>query len=66
MIHKEQALKAIVEANVKSKYYNIMIDGKNVFDQPIKDNKSIYENKKIAAGQGDDYTAGCLLDYPFF
>ena len=37
-----------------------MIDGKNFFDQPTKDNKVIYENiRKIATGQGDDYTAGC-------
>ena len=44
-----------------------MINGKNLFDQPIKDNKVTYENiKKIATGQGDDYTAGCLLDYPYF
>ena len=21
---------------------------------------------KIATGQGDDYTTGCLLDYPYF
>ena len=27
----------------------------------------IYENiRKIATGQGDDYTAGCLLDYAYF
>ena len=26
-----------------------------------------YENiRKIATGQGDDYTTGCLLDYPYF
>ena len=26
-----------------------------------------YENiLKIAIGQGDDYTTGCLLDYPYF
>ena len=26
-----------------------------------------YENiRKIAIGQGDDYTTGCLLDYPYF
>ena len=26
-----------------------------------------YENiRKIAAGQGDDYTTGCLLDYTYF
>ena len=41
-----------------------MIHGKNVFDQPIKDNKVTYENiRKIATVQGDDYTIGCLLDY---
>ena len=43
-----------------------MINGENVFDQPIKNNKIIYENiRKIATGQGDDYTTGCLLDYPY-
>ena len=41
-----------------------MIDGKNFFDQPIKDNEVTYENiRKINTGQGDDYTTGCLLDY---
>ena len=26
-----------------------------------------YENiKKIATNKGDDYTTGCLLDYPYF
>ena len=26
-----------------------------------------YENiRKITTGQGDDYTTGCLLDYPYF
>ena len=44
-----------------------MINGENFFDQPIKNNKVTYENiRKIAAGQGDDYTTGCLLDYPYF
>ena len=44
-----------------------MIDGKNVFDQPVKNNKVTYENiRKIATGQGDDYTTGCLLDYIYF
>ena len=52
---------------VEIKDYNIMINGENLFDQPIKDNKVTYENiKKIATGQGDDYTTGCLLDYPYF
>ena len=52
-----------VELNV----YNIVVDGKNFFDQPIRDNKVTYENiRKIATGQGDDYTTGGLLDYPYF
>ena len=52
---------------VELKYYNIMINGENFFDQPIKNNKVTYENiRKIAIGQGDDYTTGCLLDYSYF
>ena len=53
--------------NVKIKDYNIMINGENFFDQQIKNNKVTYENiRKIATGQGDDYTTGCLLDYLYF
>ena len=49
---------------VEIKDYNIMINGENFFDQPIKNKKTTYEN--IATGQGDDYTTGCLLDYSYF
>ena len=53
--------------NVEIKDYNVMIDGKNFFDQPIKDNKVTYENiRKITTGQGDEYTTGCFLDYIYF
>ena len=53
--------------NVEIKDYNIMINGVNVFDKPIKNNKITYENmRKIATGEGDDYTTGCLLDYTYF
>ena len=52
---------------VEIKDYNIMINGENFFDQPIRNNKVTYENiRKIATGQGDDYTTGCLLDYQYF
>ena len=52
---------------VEIKDYNIMINGENVFDRPIKNNKVTYENiRKIAIGQGDDYSTGCFLDYPYF
>ena len=44
-----------------------MINGENFFDQSIKNNKVTYENiRKIATGQGDNYTTGCLLDYQYF
>ena len=34
------------------------------FDQPINSNLKTYENiRRIATGQGDDYTTDCLLDY---
>ena len=43
-----------------------MIDGKDVFDQPINSMTKTYENiRKITTGQGDGYTTGCLLDYPY-
>ena len=52
---------------VEIKDYNIMINGENFFNQPIKNNKVTYDNiRKITTGQGDDYTTGCLLDYPYF
>ena len=44
-----------------------MIDGFFFFDQPVKSDKVTYKNiRKIATGQGDDYTTGCLLDYTYF
>ena len=44
-----------------------MINGENLFDQPIKNNKVTYEKfRKIAIGQEDNYTTGCLLDYSYF
>ena len=44
-----------------------MIDGKNFFDQTVKDHKVTYENiRKIATGQGDNYTTGSLLGYIYF
>ena len=43
-----------------------MIDGRNVFDQPVKNNLITYDNiRKTVTGQGDDYTTGCLLDYNY-
>ena len=49
------------------KDYNIMIDGRNFFDQPINSMTKTYKNiRKVSTGQGDDYTTGWLLDYSYF
>ena len=49
------------------KDYNIIIYGKNVLDQVVRNDIRTYENiRKIALGQGDDYTTVCLLEYPCF
>ena len=65
MTHKE--VKGYYLPNVGLKDYNIMIDWQNVFDQPIRNDKVTYESiRKIATGEEDDHTTGCLLDYPYF
>ena len=49
------------------KDYNVMIDGQNFFDEPVKNNLRTYGSiTKIATGQGDDYKTGCLSDYNHF
>ena len=55
----------MVEHNIQN--IIIKINGKNIFDQPINNDIKTYENiRKVATGQRDDYTTGCLLDYPYF
>ena len=45
----------------------VMIYGRDFFDWPIKSDLKTYDNiKKIATGQGDDYTTVCLLGGPYF
>ena len=49
------------------KDYNVMIDGRNFFDQLIKRDLKKYDSiRKIATCQGDDYTTGYLLNYHYF
>ena len=51
----------------KIENYNIEIDGRNFYDQPINDLIKQYDEvRKISTGQGDDYTTGCLLDFACF
>ena len=52
---------------VKITNYNVLIDGRNFYDQLINDLVKIYDDiRKTATGQGDDYTTGWLLDYQYF
>ena len=45
--------------------YNVLIDGRNFYDQAINYQIKTYV-RKIATGKRDDYTTGCLLDYQYF
>ena len=57
------------DAKVQTEYYlpEVETDGKNFFDQPFKSDKIIYDEIwNIETDQGDDYTTGYLLDYPYF
>ena len=47
--------------------YNVLIDGRNFYDQPINDSIRKYDEiRKSATGKGDNYATGCLLDYEYF
>ena len=59
--HKQYFLPAL---GIKG--YNAMINGRNFFNQLIKNDLKTYDNiRKIATGQCDDCRTGYLLDYPF-
>ena len=52
---------------VDIKKYNVLIDGRNFYDQAINSQIKKYDEvRKVVLGKGDDYTTGCLLDYAFF
>ena len=47
--------------------YNVIIDGRNFYDNPIKSDIEKYrELKKVMIGKGEDYTTGSLLDFNYF
>ena len=44
-----------------------MIDGRNVYDQPISDQIRKYDEvRKIIIEKGGDYATGSLVDYKYF
>ena len=52
---------------VKIENYDIEINGRKFYDQPINDSIKQYDEiRRISTRQGDDYTTGCLLDFGYF
>ena len=46
--------------------YNVIIDGRNFYDNPIESDFEKYrELKKVMIGKGEDYTTGSLLDFNY-
>ena len=49
------------------KKYNLIIDGRNFYDNPNESDIENYrELKRAMIGKGEDYTTGSLLDYDYF
>ena len=49
------------------KKYNVLIDPRNFYDNPIESDIEKYtELKKVMIGKVEDYTTGSLLDYDYF
>ena len=47
--------------------YNVIIDGRNFYDNPIESDIEKYrELKKVMIGKGEGYTTGSLLDFDYF
>ena len=48
------------------KAYNLLIDGRNFYDQPINDLTKQYDKvRKVSIGEGSNYTKEYLLDYEY-
>ena len=52
---------------VDIKKYNVLIGGRNFYDQSNDDELRKYDEvRKITSGKGDNYAPGCLLDYSYY
>ena len=51
--------------NGEIKDFNVLIDGKNFFDLPVKNEEEVYE-KIMDMSNNNDYTTGNLLDFAYF
>ena len=61
----KQVQKTIESKKIEN--YNVLIDRRNFYDQPINNLIKQYDEvRKVSKGHGNDYTTGCLLDYAYF
>ena len=59
-------MKSILLQKQRLKTYNLLIDGRNFYDQPINDLTKQYDKvRKVSIGEGSNYTKECLLDYEY-
>ena len=55
----------LLRAEIKD--YNVLIDGRNFYDQNVNSSIVRYnELLKMATGRSEDYITGCLLDYDYY
>ena len=60
-IRQRTSYKRYFFPTVEIKDYNVMIDGRHVFHQPVKNDLRTYET-----GKGDGYITDNFVDYPYF
>ena len=59
--------KNIILPRISLNKYNVIIDGRNFYDNPIESDIEKYrELKKVMIGKREDYTTGSLLDFNYF
>ena len=65
-VEKKQPQK-IFFTRVNISNYNLLIDSRNFYNQPVGDQIKKYDEiRRIATIQWEDYTTGCLLVYQYF
>ena len=63
--HKDNKKYFLLRGKIKN--YNVLIDERNFYHQPINDLVKQYDEvREVSTGYSDDYTTGCFLDYAYF
>ena len=67
MHHQKAVIENTFLPSLNIKDYNVLVDGRNFYDQNISDDFKKYEElRKVMSGRGEDYTTGSLLDYNYW